>query len=435
MKPILDIVNGKNILILGFGREGRSTYEFLKKYASDIKITVADANDVSENLPGGVELIWGKDYQKACKNFDLVIKSPGIVLEKDIKTDNITSQTELFLKAFRDKTIGVTGTKGKSTVTTLLYHILENTRGGCVLLGNIGIPPLDVAGKINEDTMCVFELSAHQMEYTRISPAVAVLINLRPEHLDHYGTYEKYVAAKENIFLWQKKDDCFICGKELKEQIKKSVSKLVTVSAENGGADVCLDGRSIVSKNGVLTINEDDTLLVGKHNLFDIATVYSVYRIFMSDDKAFKAALKTYKPLPHRLEYIGTMGGVRYFDDSISTIGETTINALKSVRDVGSVIIGGMDRGIDYSDLVEFLKTYKTENIILIPDTGLRIKKELEKTNTNLVLANDLEAAVKIAKQKTPAGKACVLSPAAASYGFFKNFEERGEAFRKYIFG
>ena len=434
MKPILDIVNGKNILILGFGREGRSTYEFLKKYASDIKITVADANDVSKNIPGGVELIWGKDYQKACKNFDLVIKSPGIVLEKDIKTDNITSQTELFLKAFRDKTIGVTGTKGKSTVTTLLYHILENTRGNCLLLGNIGIPPLDVAGKIDKDTLCVFELSAHQMEYTHISPAVAVLINLRPEHLDHYGTYEKYVSAKENIFLWQKKDDCFICGSELADQIKKSVSRLVRVSAENGGADVCLDGRSIVSKNGVLTVNDDDTLLVGKHNLFDIAVVYSVYRIFMSDDKAFKTALKTYKPLPHRLEYIGTADGVRYFDDSISTIGETTINALKSVRDVGTVIIGGMDRGIDYTDLIEFLKTYKTENIILIPDTGLRIKKELETTNTNLVLASDLEDAVKIAKQKTPVGKACVLSPAAASYGFFKNFEERGDAFKKYVF-
>ena len=434
MKPVLDAVNGKNILILGFGREGKSTYNFLNKYASGVKITVADANDVSADIPEGVKLVCGKDYQKVCGDFDLVIKSPGIVLEKDIKTDNITSQTELFLKAFGGQTIGITGTKGKSTVTTLLYHILQNTRGNCLLLGNIGIPPLDVADKIDSDTLCVFELSAHQMEYTHISPRVAVLLNLRPEHLDHYGTYEKYIAAKENIFLWQKQDDTFICGADLKPQIEKCVSSLVTVSMENDGSDVCLDGRDIVYKNGKITVGEDDTLLLGKHNLFDIAVVHSVYRIFESDNDAFKTALKTYKPLPHRMEYIGESGGVRYYDDSISTIGETAINALKSIKNVGSVIIGGMDRGIDYSDLIEFLKTYETDNIILIPDTGLRIGKELEKTNTNLVYANDLEDAVKIAKQKTPQGKACVLSPAAASYGFFKNFEARGDAFKKYVF-
>ncbi len=434
MKTVLDIVNGKNILILGFGREGKSTYNFLEKYASDVKITVADANDVSADIPGGVGFVCGKDYQKVCKDFDLVVKSPGIVLEPDVQTDNITSQTELFLKAFGESTIGITGTKGKSTVTTLLYHILQNTRGNSLLLGNIGIPPLDVADKIEKDTLCVFELSAHQMEYTHVSPHVAVLLNLRPEHLDHYGTYEKYIAAKENIFLWQKKEDYFVCGADLKQQIEKCVSQLVTVSGENDGSDVCLDGRDIVFKNGKITVGEDDTLLLGKHNLFDIAVVNSICRIFGVDGEAFKTALKTYKPLPHRMEYIGTVNGVRYYDDSISTIGETAINAMKSIKNVGSVIIGGMDRGIDYTDLIDFLKTYETDNIILIPDTGLRIGKELEKTNTNLVYAKDLKDAVKAAKEKTASGKACVLSPAAASYGFFKNFEERGDAFEKYVF-
>lgn len=430
---ICNTLNNKNVLILGFGREGRSTYNFIKKYAKCACVTVADSREL-EPIDGAV-LKTGERYQENIDKFDVIIKSPGIVLENTSENllRKVTSQTELFFESYRDRIIGITGTKGKSTTSTLIYHILKNKLDNCLLMGNIGIPSFDMLDSINDDTVIVYELSCHQLEYTEISPKTAVLLNLYPEHLDHYGTYEKYVHAKENIYRYQQNGDLLICNNEILPE--NHAGKLLSIAFDDISADINVKDRCINYKNNTLLIDETATLLVGNHNVFNIAAAYAVCREYGVSEDEFTEYLKSYKPLAHRLEYIGEKDGIKYYDDSISTICETTIQALESLKNVGSVIIGGMDRGIDYTPLTDYLENADVDNIILIPDTGVRIRNTLKDkaVYANIITAENLKDAVEKAKECTEKGKICVMSPAAASYGFFKNFEQRGEAFKEYI--
>jgi len=300
-------------------------------------------------------------------------------------------------------------------------------------MGNIGIPSFDMIEDINSETVIVYELSCHQLEYTKLSPQIAIMLNLYPEHLDHYGTYEKYVHAKENIYRYQGVGDMLVCNSDnLPDNYK---GKLLSVSMTGKNADIKVEERDILYAGEKLHIAEENTLLVGNHNVFNIAVAYAVCREYSVDRESFFEALKTYKPLAHRLEFVTEKDGIRYYDDSISTICETTIQALESLKNVGSVIIGGMDRGIDYTPLADYLETAEVDNVILIPDTGKRIYDMLngKQIFARLILAEDLRDAVRVAREVTQKGKICVMSPAAASYGFFKNFEDRGRAFKEYI--
>ncbi len=431
MKKLWDNIkkktDGKDVLILGFGREGRSTLNVLEKYCSCRSISVSDMNKPE----CAYNAIYGSDYQKGLDRFDVIIKSPGVVLEDNSLISKITSQSEMFLETMRDNVIGITGTKGKSTTATLLYHILKN-KHKAVLMGNIGIPPFDAAEYADEDSLFVYELSSHQLEYTDVSPKRAVYINLYPEHLDHYGTFEKYRAAKENIYRYQKEGDCLWCDSSLVPE--NSTAEIITASVSDREAMVFIDGRDIHSPMGDITVKETDTVLPGLHNVHNIGIVYDICRRMGFSDDEFFTYLKTYKPLPHRLEYVGTVNGVKYFDDSISTICETAVQALMSIENIQTVLIGGMDRGIDYSPLCEYLIKHPPENIILMYDTGRRIYEMLKnEIPQHLIPAEDLKEAVRKAVEVTTPGHSCILSPAAASYGFFKNFEERGEKFREYV--
>lgn len=431
MKQLWDNIkektDNKNVLILGFGREGKSTLRTLEKYCRCRSITISDINKAD----CGYDTLSGEDYQKGLDRFDIIIKSPGIVPEDKSIIPKITSQSQLFLESMRDDVIAVTGTKGKSTTTTLLHHILKE-KYPAVLMGNIGIAAFDAAESAEDGSIFVYEMSSHQLEYNTVSPKKAVYINLYPEHLDHYGSFEKYKAAKENIYRYQKAGDMLWCNKTLVP--KNTLSEIISISADDKDADVYIDGRSIYSHMGNITIGRNDTILMGNHNIYNIGTVYDICRRMGFSDEEFYKHLKTYKPLPHRLQYVGTINSARFFDDSISTICETTIQALSSIDDVQTVLIGGMDRGIDYSPLCGYLIKHTPENIILMYDTGRRIYDMLKKDiPDNIILTKELEEAVKKAVEVTKPGKACVLSPAAASYGFFKNFEERGQKFCEYL--
>lgn len=424
---IKEKTDNKNVLILGFGREGRSALNVLEKYSSCRSITISDINKPD----CGYDSLSGENYQKGLERFDVIIKSPGIVLEDKSIIPKVTSQSQLFLEAMRDRVIAVTGTKGKSTTTTLLCHILKG-KYPAVLMGNIGIAAFDAAQTAEDGSIFVYEMSSHQLEYNTVSPKRAVYINLYPEHLDHYGSFEKYKAAKENIYRYQKEGDMLWCDKTLVPE--NALSEVISVSASDSTADVYISGRNIRSPMGDITIGSGDTILMGDHNVHNIGIVYDICRRMGINDEEFRAALKTYKPLPHRLQYVRTINSARFFDDSISTICETTIQALSSIDDAETVLIGGMDRGIDYSPLCDYLIKNTPRNIILMYDTGRRIYDMLKnKLPENVILTQDLEEAVKTALECTKAGESCVLSPAAASYGFFKNFEERGQKFCEYL--
>lgn len=448
LKTIENHIKGKSVAILGFGREGRATLPWVIRAKCASKIAIVDKNPVTlpedlEECDVDIQLITGDDYQKCLNDFDVIFKSPGIVLEKEKEyyTCKILSEMDIFFERFKNQIIGITGTKGKSTTTTLMYHVLKTADKKALLAGNIGIPVFDIAKDIDEDTILVVELSCHQLEYATISPYIGVLLNIHEEHLDHYGTMEKYTAAKENIYKNMVAGDTVFCQQIIAPG--NIDANVVTVAAKDlagdKSADIFVDGATIKYGELVYEIPVDDIALMGNHNYYDIGFVYGIAKKFGLDDKVIEEGLKTYETLPHRLQKIGVVNGVTYYDDSISTIDETTIQALNTLKNAGTVIIGGMDRGISYEALEEYLSTATVENIILMEATGKRIYEEIKANYPSfnnicrIKVVEHLEDGVKLAKELTKPGKSCVMSPAAASYGIFKNFEERGEVFKRLV--
>lgn len=387
----LEKFNNKSILIWGYGREGKSTEAFLKSHTLGCKI----------------EVFEGKREEIDDSKFDFVFKSPGIVMEEE--NPKFTSQTELFLECFRDRVIGVTGTKGKSTTSSMMYYVLNKCLPQrVILLGNIGLPCLDYFDEIDEDTIVVFEMSCHQLAHVKVSPHIAVFLNLFEEHLDYYGTVEKYFAAKENITRFQTKNDFLYIGAQVPPV--ESIAQ-----------------RTVISRG-----EEPDYALkvLGEHNDYNAHFVFRIAtELFSVEEEAAKAALSEFTGLPHRLQYLGKKDGVDYYDDSISTIPNATIEALRAIPNAVSVIIGGMDRGICYDALIDFVHANKQYLYIFAYSSGKRIFESVS-DELNCKYVEDLQAAVDLAKKLTPVGGACVLSPAAASYGYFKNFEERGDVFK-----
>lgn len=431
------LIADKQVLILGFGREGKSTLSRLLQAGAYASLTIADQIRVSPGHPD-IHVLSGPSYMDTLNDYDLVFKSPGIVLPEDPSAYDcqITSQMEVFFTAYREQIIGITGTKGKSTVTTLLYHILKENRRDVVLAGNIGIPAFDILEEIGPRTRIICELSCHQLEYIHVSPHVAVLLNIHEEHLDHYGTMKKYIHAKQQIYLHQKPEDLLLCDLNSLPSKNYCQAQIYTVSDQFSTADVLLSGTKIRFESGEYRIPAREIHLLGHHNHIDIAFDYALCHMLGLSDEEFETALKTYEPLPHRLSFIGERNHIRYYDDSISTIGDATIQALKSVPQVGSVLIGGMDRGIEYDDLISWLSADPVPHIILMEATGKRIYEEIQTRYPDfhaperLLLVKDLQEAVAAARTLTAPGSACILSPAAASYGIFRNFEERGDVFR-----
>ena len=439
-------IKGKRILLLGYGREGQSTWNVLRRLGTYEALDIADLKAPAAVPEDGTVWHTGPDYQKCMDDYDVVFKSPGIVLERPENEYrcSILSQTEVFFQCFRDQIIGITGTKGKSTVTTLLYHLLKQAGMDALLVGNIGIPALDHMEEVKPDTRIVFELSCHQLEYMTVSPHIGILVNIHEEHLDHYGTMEKYVEAKHHIFKNQRPDDILICNVQCLPEEGTCPSGLIRAGMDGSGKELDVvqeqDGTWVHFRGKSFCIPTDEIKLLGQHNYFDLGVAYGVCSILGIDDRVFARGLKTYEPLPHRLQYIGEREGVKYYDDSISTICDTTIQALKTLKDTDTVLIGGMDRGIDYRELIEYLSDCQVPHIILMEATGKRIYQEIHKyypefkNRARLILAEHLEDGVKRARQITRPGTSCVLSPAAASYGIFRNFEERGETFSRLVF-
>lgn len=438
-----DKIKNKSIVILGLGKEGISNLNLLLKTGGFKNLGIADQKKQSlENLPFlsdnlAVKTHFEKGYQDRLNDYDLILKAPGVVLDPSVDPDKITSAMELFCEYYRNRIIGITGTKGKSTSVSLLFHILTVNNVKAVLAGNIGIPVFDILDDIEKDSTIILEMSCHQLEYMRVSPGTGILLNLHEEHLDHYGSYDSYCKAKYNIF------------KHMTEGSKLIATSDIGNKQMPEGVEVELVGYSDKRKEKRISVNEkgfyfngkwfpvpDDLPLLGIHNIYNLACIYPVASDFRISFDDFIKAVYSFRPLPHRLEFVGNHKGIDFYDDSISTMGNSTINAVISVKNCSSVLIGGMDRGIDYSDLIGFIIKNPQYTYILMEASGERIHSRLKEGNnlgSNIVLVPHLEAAVKEAFNRTPKGKACILSPAAASYGIFRNFEHRGEVFQNLI--
>ncbi len=421
---MLENLKDKEILILGFGREGQDTFKFLRKLFPEKTIGIVDRLEFEKLDKKAQKLIksdknvkWhlGKNYLKALKNYDVIVKSPGIpfkILPKSA-LKKITSQTEIFFENCPEKIIGITGTKGKSTTASLVYKILKQGGLRAHLVGNIGKPVLSLLFKAKPDDVYIYELSSHQLYNLKKSPQIAVLLNIYPEHLDYYKNFKEYAAAKANITLYQNKNDYLIfnLGDEIVSKIaKKSKAKKIPIK--------------------------------GKYYSLDKEAAKAVGKIFKIPSKVISKAIRGFKYLPHRLELVGTFKGITFYNDALATIPEATIEAMEALGDkVETIMLGGFERNIDFTKLAKKVLESKIKNVILFPTTGERIWKNICRLSKNKksslpkhFFVNNMAEAVSLSYQHTKKGKICLLSTASPSFSIFKDYKEKGNLFKKQVF-
>jgi UDP-N-acetylmuramoylalanine--D-glutamate ligase len=450
LKPLLE---KHKLLILGFGKEGQSTFRYIRCHFPDLHLAIADLDTELQAKTGdllksaGITLHLGQNYLESIKSYRFIIKSPGVGLPEQYKPGPgtlLTSQTRLMLQAYHRQIIGITGTKGKSTTTSLTHHLLKTSGIPSVLVGNIGVPPFDYLDRVDQDTRIVFEMSSHQLEDSILAPHISVLLNLFPEHLDRYRSLEDYYSAKMRILAGQVEDDIFIFNEDIpgiSERIKEIDSGRKFFSFSSGymmkeGAFLA-EERIMLRHNGIesvyITISEDFALK-GRHNRMNMMAALLAARQAGANDEAIREGLRTFTGLEHRLEYAGYFRGIHFYNDSIATIPEATIAAVRTLPDTDTLILGGFDRMLDYEAMIEFLAYSQVKNFIFLGKAGLRMYESFQVIGNHgkaLVRAGSLQEAMEIAARVTGKGKICLLSPAAASYDSFRNFEERGSLFKK----
>ncbi len=401
------LLEGRKILIAGYGREGKSAERLIQRLVPEADYFIADGNE--------------QIATEAAKGYDLIIKSPGVPMRVKGGVE-CSSLTDLYLQVYGDMTIGVTGTKGKSTTASLIHHLLP----GSILAGNIGIPLFDILDELKEDSIVVAELSCHQLENIHRGPHVAVLLNLFQEHLDHYENYMGYKMAKMQIALKQQAGDHFFyCtdNGELNDLVCRDVTRLVSQLHSYSFTDITPEEQELL----------DVCPLEGEHNRSNALVACRVAALVKSQPiSAFGSQLSTFTGLRHRMEKVGCYKGITWYDDSISTIPAAAIAAVKALGRVDTLILGGFDRGIDYQPLVDFLTEHPIENIVFVGAAGRRIHSSLIIHHSSLI-EDDYTKIVPWCAEVTPQGGVVLLSPAAASYDAFKNFEVRGDFFREQI--
>lgn len=438
------------ITLLGFGKEGQSAYHFLRKHFPQKKILVADINrKLKERLPddmlndSNLTFSLGRGYLNDLQESHLIIASPGIPIGQEMQLKwNITNQTDLFLKFYGNQVIGVTGTKGKSTTSSLIHHILRQSGKNSRLIGNIGSPPFDHLENIRENSLLVYEMSAHQLSGVRYSPHIAIVLNLFSEHLDHFSSLEAYFDAKIKITRYQTKDDFLIFNKDdelLNRYLQPYLSKRQIFGFSMEGAA----GQGIRFENGKIIYDSGQSLkslyelhkvgLKGRHNILNILAASCAARIKGIDEDKIREAVESFSGLEHRLEYAGCFRQIDFYNDSIATVPEATIAAIRSLENIDTLILGGFDRGLNYDALKRELTGTTIRNLIYTGEAGKRMIEEFQEIlphKGNYFFENFVEA-VQAAIKLTKAGSVCLLSPAAASYDQFVNFEERGRLYKK----
>lgn len=406
------------VIILGFGREGKAMHDVLRLKVPTARIIVTDEQKI--DIAEFHELA---DAVGAVDSNTVVIKSPGIpwhkpyVEEMETAGAHFTSSTNLFLKERKGRgmIIGVTGTKGKSTTSSLLASVLRRAGKRVVLAGNIGEPAISHVDEPDE-TVFVLEMSSYQLDDLAVAPDIAVMLNLYEEHMDWHGDVASYHAAKMRIAELQTANDVFVYNEtfsQLVELAKRVKSKAIPF--------VTRDDRSL-----------DSLKLLGEHNRENAAGVLAVCDYLNISRDVVEAAFADFKPLPHRLQDLGIHRGIRFVNDSISTTPQSALAAIEVYADrLGAVILGGQDRGYHFEDLAKRVVELGVR-VYVLPG-GEKIAKAIEVTGGSSMMMATLREIVDDALKNLEVGLVCLLSPASPSYGQFKNFEDRGNQFMKAV--
>lgn len=447
-------LQNKEVAVLGLGIEGRDLVEFLLKVGA--KITVYDQKSKDKLYLGGIDkrkvkIICGKNYlSKGLNSYDYIFRSPGVykyipeIVKAEKKRVNISSATKLFFDLCSAKIVGVTGTKGKGTTSTLIYKILKKAGRDVYLAGNIGKPYLELLRKLKPSSWAILELSSFQLIDLQKSPHIAIVLNITSDHLDWHKNISEYIKAKESIVASQMESDFTIVNadyassKKFAEKIKASVYYFSKKKKVNG----CFvrDGKIALLLKGKDEIvgNTDKLLLKGKHNWENITAAIITARLAGVDIKTIKKIVFKFKGLEHRLELVGEVEGIKFYNDSFATGPQSTIAALKSFDEPITIILGGYDKGLDYSELAKIISDRENvKSVILVGDVSLKIKKALIKGNYQGNVLNlgktSMRDMVKTALENTPRNGVVLLSPAAASFDMFENYKDRGNQFKRAV--
>lgn len=443
---------GKKIAVVGFGIEGQSVCDFL----TESKITVFDEKEEENFDPQllevykkkGVEFVFGSI--KNLHGFDVIFRSPGIhpntpyLIEASENGVEITSATKIFFDLCPCEIIGVTGTKGKGTTSTLIYEMLKKEGLDVYLGGNIGTPPLSFLENLKTDSKVVLELSSFQLMDLHKSPHVGVMLMTTSEHLDYHKDVYEYVEAKRNIFRYQKESDFAIVNKDYPASNESDVESIGTtykVSREQDVLQGCYirDGKIYLKMDNEeqMILDTKEVALPGRHNLENVCASTVAALCSEATMESIVPVLKSFKGLEHRIEKVTTIRGVSYYDDSFSTTPETAIAAIESFDEPKILILGGSSKNSDFTDLGQIISdTPSIKAIIGIGVEWRRIKEKLQGYDFGFKIYEDcknMHEVVQKASELGEIGDVVLLSPACASFDMFKSYKDRGEQFKKEV--
>lgn len=428
-----------NIAILGWGEQGRSSFEYWNR--DDNEITVCD-RDESVSLLDGFKSSLGETYLHDLDKFDLIIRTPALHPRDIAKANNpeilekVWSNTNEFMKVCPTRNIiGVTGTKGKGTTSTLIAKILEASGYKVHLGGNIGIPPLELLkNDIKPDDWVVLELANFQLIDLKTSPHIAVCLMVVPEHMDWHEDIEEYIAAKQQQFINQSEEDIAIYYPD-------NENSLSVASASEGKLIPYYETPGAIVENNTVKIDGNEICrtselkLLGKHNWQNVcAAVTAVWQVTQNTE-SIHAALTKFTGLDHRLEFVREFDGAKYYDDSFGTAPETAVVALEAFSEPKVVILGGSDKGSDYTKLIQIVNSSNVRSVITIGEMGDKISDLLRKSGyLNIVKGgSSMKEIVETAKDNAKSGDVILLSTACASFDMFKNYKDRGEKFKQAV--
>lgn len=458
-------INGKNIAILGLGVEGIVSLSYLHNKGA--KLTVLD-----EKPQEGIEALLtalgytdvlaqgGTDYIDTLTRFDMIVRSPGIrptVPQLIIAREQgvvVTSQTQLFLEACPCVVIGVTGTKGKGTTSSLIYEMLKESGKDAYLGGNIGLPPFSFLDKLNAQSIVVLEMSSYQLQDLTKSPHIAVMLMITQEHLApdrKEGTHQNYhtdiadyVDAKRNILRFQSPTDAAVINRDYLATNESDIytqGSVYYVSREREVAEGAFVRENALwvrkSDKEKKIIDTKDILLPGGHNIENAAAASMAAVLAGVEIAVISHVLKTFKGLEHRLELVSEVGGVTYYDDSFSTTPETAIAAIEAFTKPEILILGGASKGSDFTELGKVISEAK--NIKAIIGIGLEwptIKEKIKVKDATFEIiegATSMEQVVRLAASVAEPGDVVLLSPACSSFDMFPNYKVRGDQFKEAV--
>ncbi len=423
--------------ILGFGVEGRSTIAAVRRAGNQQPITVLIDQPASPTLavPDGVH--FALDPEAALGAIDVLVRSPGFApghrfrLAADARDIAQTTAMNLFLSELRAHdlaSVGVTGSKGKSTTSTLIFRALKESGVKASLVGNIGAPVLDALDDVlSSRSVSVVELSSYHCADLAVAPSVAVLLQLFPEHMDWHGSVDAYYLAKMQIALQQRPQDEFFYLDDNREFVARFSIPSHTQAIGAESSVHWAEGWFWCGRERLFS--DECVRIPGQHNKRNICCAIAAAAAVGGNSEGMQAALRGFDGLPFRLEDEGYHSGIRWVNDSISTAPEATAAALRAFgASARTLVFGGFDRGYELPVVVEALRESAVQQLILLPTTGHRLAREQAHNLTHLRLLEvpDLSRAVAAARQFTPPGSVCLFSPGAPSYGFFRDFEDRG---------